>query len=330
MKPAAHLQKIVLKSNADSYLLHLIETAPVDEDKRRLTSTSHPSSGSFLSAPLVRNDLRIPSHSFIDSVRLRLGIKPINVEKLRPSDVCLCGKSHNWNNIGEILCCPKACGPEWNNRHDYVKNKLYLIAKSTGHAVGKEPVVGIGKNDRTDVVVYDYRDRDSKGEPDGPSFKLQIDVAVTSVDKQSDIKGPVLQGRAANMKAKSKMNSNGAKWIHEPDRFVPAIMDTYGLMHVDLRTILKSFADNQLDNSGKDFGFSFDVRDVLKGVIINGFYQLISVALVRGVTNNINNAALRILKHNNRAPAKPPIPRSRLEMMYHGAMRREGSSFDFC
>ena len=196
--------------------------------------------------------------------------------------------------------------------------------------MGKEPVVGIGKNDRTDVVVYDYRDRDSKGDPDGPSFKLQIDVAVTSVDKQSDIKGPVLQGRAANMKAKSKMNSNGAKWIHEPDRFVPAIMDTYGLMHVDLRTILKSFADNQLDNSGKDFGFSFDVRDVLKGVIINGFYQLISVALVRGVTNNINNAALRILKHNNRAPAKPPIPRSKLEMMYHGAKRREGSSFDFC
>ena len=130
--------------------------------------------------------------------------------------------------------------------------------------MGKEPVVGIGKNDRTDVVVYDYRDRDSKGEPDGPSFKLQIDVAVTSVDKQSDIKGSVLQGRAANMKAKSKMNSNGAKWIHEPDRFVPAIMDTYGLMHVDLRTILKSFADNRLDNSGKDFGFSFDVRDVLK------------------------------------------------------------------
>ena len=120
------------------------------------------------------------------------------------------------------------------------------------------------------------------------------------------------------------------EWIHEPDRFVPAIMDTYGLMHVDLRTILKSFADNQLDNSGKDFGFSFDVRDVLKGVIINGFYQLISVALVRGVTNNINNAALRILKHNNRAPAKPPIPRSKLEMMYHGAKRREGSSFDFC
>ena len=81
------------------------------------------------------------------------------------------------------MCCPKACGPVSNNRHDYVKNKPYSIAKSTGNAVGKEPVVGIGKNDRTDDVVYDYWYRESKGEPDGPSFELQIDVAVTSVDK---------------------------------------------------------------------------------------------------------------------------------------------------
>ena len=95
-------------------------------------------------------------------------------------------------------------------------------------------------------------------------------------------------------------------------------------------TLVASSISTYMGISSRSSQTTHRVRDVLKGVIINGFYQLISVALVRGVTNNINNAALRILKHNNRAPAKPPIPRSRLEMMYHGAMRQEGSSFDFC
>ena len=71
------------------------------------------------------------------------------------------------------------------------------------------------------------------------------------------------------------------------------------------------------------------MRDVLKGVILDGFFWLISVALVRVFTNNTNNAALGILKHNNRAPCE--ATHSKVEVgndVSRSEPRREESSFD--
>ena len=96
------------------------------------------------------------------------------------------------------------------------------------------------------------------------------------------------------------MNSLGARNVTAPDIFVPAIFETFGLVHHDLRKNLSHLAESHIYQSVTDTGISCEQKGILKGVIVNEYYQLLSVALMKGIVLNINNAAQRVLQHNGR------------------------------
>jgi hypothetical protein len=126
-KALPYLQRISLRSHYNYVFLELFKSAS-DRDKRRLLSVYHGPAGAFLSASLVRFDTRLQSIPFVNVVRYRLGIQAIEQEKLRPTDVCLCGKTHNWSVTAELLCCTHiSAGLGFGKRHDFPKLTLANI-----------------------------------------------------------------------------------------------------------------------------------------------------------------------------------------------------------
>ena len=73
-------------------------------------------------------------------------------------------------------------------------------------------------------------------------------------------------------------------------------METYGLMHDSLRKVLNNIASNHIYLSGKDAGYSAKQSALLKGAVVNNFYELMSVSLMKGVIHNIHSAVRNLLR----------------------------------
>ena len=99
-------------------------------------------------------------------------------------------------------------------------------------------------------------------------------------------------------------------------------METYGLAHIEFRQMLNSIAETHICQSNSDNGFSLKEHSTLKGMIINGYYQLLSVAAVKGVVNCLDRAALRILhRHGRRSGRGPPLTHARAEALLGSSIR---------
>ncbi len=68
-----------------------------------------------------------------------------------------------------------------------------------------------------------------------------------------------------------------------PDVFIPCIMETFGLIHSNLQTVLSNNDEARIYLSAKDAGYSVQQQALLKGAVINNYYELMSVALMKGV-----------------------------------------------
>ena len=134
------------------------------------------------------------------------------------------------------------------------------------------------------------------GKPGLPS-RVEFDFAVTDPTGMTNINKPLVQGIAVNHYAIRKMNGDGAKNVHAPDIFLPMVMDSFGLAHNNFRSVLHSIADTHL-TSVSDTGFSTKEYNMLKGIIVNNYSQLISVAAVKGSVNCLNRAAQRVFSRH--------------------------------
>ena len=299
------------------------------KDKHRLLSASAPGAGGFLNASLVRFDTRFEPNDFVDAVLIRLGINPSYMRKLLPTDKCPCGKVHDYSDISEILCCRCAGGTGWTSRHDRPKFAFFRIAKEAGQSVKLEKIVGPDGRARVDVSIYDLVIRDSKG--DGiDEYTAQCDVSVTCEQSKTNLaKASIKQGMAANERAKTKMSSNGAVALQAPDRFIPCILETHGLLHKDFRFVLKAVAGNHTEQSVKDGGYDDWMRGAIIAQVINGYYQQISVALMKGLLINIRKAVNTILRFNNRdAESSKKLTAGRAENLVGNILYKNNLVFD--
>jgi len=289
--------------------------------KQRLLSCAGAGAGGFLTAPPVSNDLRMGAAVFIDAVRFRLGIRSINAAKIKSTHVCLCNKVHDQNNLmSDIICCPKAGGSSWIRRHDIPKNKFAEIARQSGHSVTVESRVGDDERRyRTDVTINDFHG----------SAKAELDFAVTHPLSKGNLQRRCIQGIAAEAYAKKKVKESGLRSIHAPDVFIPAIFDTYGLIHPELVKVIHTLAENHINQSATDAGYSVEQRMMLKGVVVNGFMQRLSIAVMKGVVYNIDGAAKAILRNNGRdLQRKGSLTTGRSEVLLSSALRAQFDSLD--
>ena len=330
VKPAHQLQKLVSRSSSQVEFHRLldVEAATTPQVQRRLLSASGPMAGAWLTAPQVRADLRLSPAEFIDAVRYRLGVPGLNVSRLAdPSLVCACGKHHDPADPGGLNSCARACGPSWIRRHDAIKSKIGALAKGAGLSVSFEERVGSGAGRaRTDLTISDFVPLWSDDGSPSNSCKVQIDFAVTDPTGPTNSKLRCVQGAAATKYAALKMGSPGAACVHAPDIFIPAIIETYGLVHADLRKVLQSLAESQISQSVTDAGLSDQQRDTLKGVVVNSFYQLVSVVAVRGVVRCLDFAARNILaRHGRKKDSRALLSSARAQCMIGGRERADAS-----
>ena len=138
------------------------------------------------------------------------------------------------------------------------------------------------------------------------------------------------QGMAASAYAAKKIREAGEKDIvlQEPDRFLPAIMETAGFMHGDLRAALYDIAIRHVDISVTDTALSKEQRHSLIGITLSGYYQRMSVALMKGVNANIQRAVKLILVHNGRSTTSSSLTNGRAHLLVSGSDRRKGAFND--
>ena len=281
-------------------LLQDEDATPVD--RHRLLSCSGPVAGAWLNGPPVRKDLALIPATFVSGVRYHLNIMPKCLEPLRDTRLtCACGQWHDPSDPRNILCCRRAGGGTWIRRHDTVKFKFVDIAKSAGHSVSVERHVNEHGFERSDVSVNDFAPSWSSVHEPAFRVRAEFDFAITDPTSATNVKRRCTQGIAATKYAEKKVKESVNKGIHPPDIFIPAIVETYGLFHIELRKALSSIAENHIYQSNSDAGFSDSEWSALKGATLSGYYQLLSVAAVRGVVESMNRAAWRILiRHGKR------------------------------
>jgi len=140
----------------------------------------------------------------------------------------------------------------------------------------------------------------------------------------------LVQGTAAAAAAQKKVTESKTKFPNldaQHDLFLPAIVETYGLMHTDLRKTLRTLAEKQLIQSDPDRSFSPEFQSILLGVVMNELYQEVSVAATRGVVVSLRRAANKIRIHNERRFAGPVVTNARAEEKIGRALQKASQGF---
>ena len=297
-----------------------------DEGKRRLLSASGVGAGGFLSALPVRADLKLKPLDFTDSVRYCLGIPTTSLLAIPCGTKCACNKVHDYTTPSDILSCNRSGASFWKRRHDGVARAFNKICKEALFSTKLELRTGEDTAARVDVTVFDFPGDERTKEGKVCEWNtVHFDVAVTDPTNASNSKHALRRASAADAKAQKKLSSPGAKEVQEPDKFVPAIVETYGLVHISLRKALNSIADCHIENAVKDSGLSAMQQGFLKGSMMVRYYQLISVALMKGVVENIRDAARHVHRCGRTRRKSPPLTTARAQGII-GAIQRFDSS----
>ena len=128
-------------------------------------------------------------------------------------------------------------------------------------------------NNSVDVTSDAFPVIDDENEVIG-TCHVHFDLAVTCEQSGTNLTRSCLQGMAASAYAAKKIREAGEKDIvlQEPDRFLPAIMETAGFMHGDLRAALYDIAIRHVDISVTDTALSKEQRHSLIGITLSGYF----------------------------------------------------------
>ena len=98
------------------------------------------------------------------------------------------------------------------------------------------------------------------------------------------------------------------------------------MVHYSFRNVLHSLADNHINQSATDAGYSEENRKIIKGAVVNNYSQLLSVAAMKGIVYNIDRAAKVIIRHNGRdLSRRGSLTTGRAEVLLSSAL---GADFD--
>jgi hypothetical protein len=279
--------------------------------RARILSASTTGAGAFLTCIPTRGDLELSRRQMMVALRFRLGLP-------QPAAMALCGKTCACGTLlseedvdgGHLMDCKHAGGAGWGKRSKLVQLKTKDIATDAGLNASLEQVVG-SELDRTDVTVHDWIVRDKKGVAqtwDDGSVKrteMHTDVAVVNATASSYVKASAkLRGSTARARGARKIK----KYQHQvaPGEFIPAIVEAHGLLDHGFVRLLSNIAECHIDLSQPGADLSKMDRSVIKSQLLNKSYQLISVALQKGLEANFRIAARRAtMAHTRRAGAAP-------------------------
>ena len=87
---------------------------------------------------------------------------------------------------------------------------------------------------------------------------------------------------------------------------------------------IRSIPENHIDQSATDAGYSEEQRRALKGVVVSGYIQLLSVAVMKGVVYNLDAAAKAIIRNNGKdSQPRGLLTTGRAEILLSSALRAQ-------
>jgi hypothetical protein len=215
-------------------------------------------------------------------------------------------------NGGHLMDCKHAGGAGWGKRSLFVQLKTKAIATDAGLNALLEQVVG-SERDRTDVTIHDWIMRDEKGViqtwDDGSTKRVEMhtDVAVVNATAASAVLRGSARQRGSAARARGIKKNNKYREQVKPAEFIPAVVEAHGLLDHGFVKLLSNIAECHIDLSRPGADLSKMERSMLKSQLMNKSYQLISVALQKGVEANFRIAAKRAtMAHSRRACTVPP------------------------
>ena len=244
-------------------------------------------------------DLRFSRDEFRDAIRVTLGMRTaaeIGVRGLH----CACG----------VSACPSTGPSHVGNchrnsgfrsmRHNLVQDCLKLICKSAGLRPILEHPVGQGNN-RTDVTIHNVLipEEQSDGTVTITRKEIHVDTAVAEAASASGIAAGAAEKRGIRAKIVArKKNLTYSTLMPAGAIFLSAVIETQGFMHSEFRRFIHILAAHVTHTSVTDNDISATDADLLKGIHISRFYQLISVATKKAVLHCISKACQKIRNAN--------------------------------
>ena len=266
--------------------------------RARIMSASTTGAGAFLTCIPTRGDLQLNRRQMMVALRFRLGL-PQPAAMALCGKTCACGTRLSEEDIdgGHLIDCKHAGGAGWGRRSKFVQLKTKEIAIDAGLNATLEQVVG-SERDRTDVTVHDWIVRDDKGvvqtwdDGSAKTTVMHTDVAVVNATANSYVnRSAKLRGSAAHARGARKIKKYQSQVA--PDLFVPAIVEAHGLLDHGFVKLLSNIAESHIDLSRPGADLSMTERSVIKSQLMNKSYQLISVALQKGLETNLTVAVKR-------------------------------------
>jgi hypothetical protein len=188
--------------------------------------------------------------------------------------------------------CSHAAGGWRTVRHDDVKAVIVELASEAGISVTSEdratrqrnPNTGRADKSRTDVRLQNLiiNSGELLGKPVTKMINLHIDTTVvegacpTAIEGGSHTTRGVWAEKAAHEKTEHYTTLVGAR----NEKFLPAAVELGGYLHPHFRKILRLMAEHVTNNAQLGTDMSKDDLNILRGTILNGYYQRISIALV--------------------------------------------------
>ena len=297
---AASEQPRLLRSTAD------------DRTKARLLSVSGCGSGAFLTCIPVDARYTLSRQQMLTGMRYRLGLPMPGARQLQGRR-CLCGSlaADGEDMTGEhILSCQHVGSKFHGQRGTPLELCTRGIFVDAGYATARQVVVG-SEEEKTDVTVFnfpvfgcfDLPDKDAGENTNFATTELHIDNTVVAAccDAALARGSSRKRGAYAHHAAMQKIK----KYADKVPSFSPGAVETHGYINAEFKKLLHHTAECHIYQSAMDAGLAAGERKLLKGFIINGYYQRISVAVVKGVATALRLATSAVLGHASK-PSKAP------------------------
>ena len=285
----------------------------------RLLSAGGPGAGAFLTALPTWHSKTLSPPQMLSALRTRLGLRVQGCDELTGLR-CKCAQPVvDGDPTGShMLTCRECAGHFWRSRSYTLQLCVLRIGEDAGLESRLEVTVGGGQQ-RTDVTFADMPvARDPASGAVTRKAEKHVDVAIVAAHGATALGNGAWhnRGKWAHRSAKSKADLYGPLMDHD-QRFTPAIAEVHGHLHSDFRQLLRDLAECKIDQSDRDLTLSPSERGMLMGVIINDYYQLVSVAVQKATANNIRRVRSLVLAnhrmrgHRSSKRRAPRMTRSR-------------------
>ena len=304
-------QSRATKAASASRTLAMLKSLP-DKAAARLLSASGSGAAAFLTAVPTTGGLRMHASDMSDAIRLRLGVELQPAEELARLPTCPCCGDSNIGSMTNHLATCKVAGPSrggWTSRSRALQDITGKVLNQCGFVTEMEEKVDPTTDEkRSDIVVRNWpatrRNRSSAAlappsaaaQVAAPSYTdLHLDNAVTHAAGATGITEGAHKhrGRRAKRRATEK-HSKYDKSIPAGSIFKAAIVETYGHIDHEFKSVLRTAAESHANKSVSDLGLSDNARAMLISQKMQDAYTMISVTMQASFVRQIRRSAANI------------------------------------